>query len=146
MPIQGTYLPSPSEWARNQAELYERSGGTEGTTLKGQPVVILTTIGARTGGLRKTPLMRVEHGGEYAVVASRGGAPDHPQWYFNLKANPHVEVQDGPHRADFTAREVFGEERNVWWARATEVWPAYDDYQAKTDRRIPVFVLSPGAP
>lgn len=141
MTLSGEYLPSPSDWAREQAELYESSGGLEGTTLKGQPVVVLTTVGARTGGLRKTPLMRVEHDGSYAVVASRGGAPQHPQWYFNLVANPIVELQDGPVVASFQAREVTGAEKDEWWQRAVEVWPPYDEYQAKTTRQIPVFVL-----
>lgn len=143
MPLEGRYIPSPSDWARQQAELYEESGGSEGTTLKGKPVVVLTTVGARTGGLRKTPLMRVEHDGVYAVVASRGGAPEHPQWYFNLVANPEVELQDGPVRGDYVAREVHGDEKVIWWGRALEVWPAYDEYQAKTERQIPVFLLEP---
>ena len=142
MPLDGTYLPSTSDWAREQAELIERSGGTEGLTLSGRPVVVLTTRGARTGALRKTALMRVEHAGEYAVVASRGGAPKHPQWYFNLVADPHVELQDGPERHDYTARLVEGADRAVWWARAVEAFPPYADYQEKTERVIPVFVLT----
>lgn len=143
MTLEGTYLPSPSQWARDQAELIERTDGSEGGTLKDQPVVVLTTIGARTGGLRKTPLMRVEHDGDYAVVASMGGAPKHPQWYFNLVANPHVELRDGPNVGQYRAREVTGDEKSVWWSRAVEVWPPYDDYQKKTEREIPVFVLEP---
>jgi len=143
MPLEGTYLPSPSDWAREQAELYEESGGVEGTTLKGKPVVVLTTVGARTGGLRKTPLMRVEHEGTYAVVASRGGAPKHPQWYFNLVANPLVILQDGPNTAEYIAREVTGDEKTLWWGRSVEVWPDYANYQLKTTRPIPVFVLEP---
>lgn len=143
MPLEGTYLPSPSDWAREQAELYEESGGVEGTTLKGKPVVVLTTVGARTGGLRKTPLMRVEHEGTYAVVASRGGAPKHPQWYFNLVANPLVMLQDGPNTAEYIAREVTGDEKTLWWGRSVEVWPDYANYQLKTTRPIPVFVLEP---
>lgn len=143
MSLEGEYLPSPSRWARDQAELYESSGGTEATTLKGKPVVILTTVGARTGGLRKTPLMRVERDGLYAVVASRGGAARHPQWYFNLVANPEVRLQDGEVTGDFVAREVFGPEKREWWKRAVEVWPSYDDYQVSTKRQIPVFVLEP---
>ena len=141
MPLQGEYAPSPSDWARKQAETYEASGGTEATTLRGLPVVVLTTVGARTGKLRKTPLMRVEHDGTYAVVASRGGAPKHPVWYHNLKAHPAVELQDGPVKQDLRAREVTGEERAIWWARAVEAFPDYADYQTKTDRQIPVFVL-----
>lgn len=143
MPLDGEYEPSPTAWAREQAELYEASGGTKGTTLRGVPVVLLTSVGAKSGKLRKTPLMRVEHGGEYAVVASLGGAPKHPVWYHNLAANPHVELQDGPEKRDYTAHEVFGEERELWWERAVKVWPDYAEYQKKTDRVIPVFVLRP---
>jgi deazaflavin-dependent oxidoreductase (nitroreductase family) len=143
MPLQGEYAPSPSDWARKQAETYEASGGTEATTLRGLPVVVLTTVGARTGKLRKTPLMRVEHEGRYAVVASQGGAPEHPSWYFNLLADPNVELQDGPVRQDMVAREVDGDERAAWWRRAVEAFPSYREYQFKTKRTIPVFVLEP---
>lgn len=141
MPLTGEYAPSTSEWARKQAEVYEQSGGTEGTTLHGRPVVILTTVGARSGKLRKTALMRVEHDGDYAVVASLGGAPKHPVWYFNILAQPHVELQDGPEKHDYIAREVTGDEKRVWWERAVEAFPNYASYQEKTDREIPVFVL-----
>ena len=113
MPLKGEYAPSTSDWAREQAELYEQSSGTEGTTLRGMPVIVLTSIGAKSGKLRKTALMRVEHEGEYAVVASLGGAPKHPVWYYNLKTNPHVELQDGPVTRDYLAREVTGEEKAV---------------------------------
>ena len=130
------------DWARKQAELLERSGGTEGTTLNGMPVVLMTTKGNKTGKLRKTPLMRVEHDGEYAVVASLGGAPKHPVWYYNVKAEPLVELQDGPDKADYLAREVIGDEKAVWWDRAVAAYPDYADYQRKTDREIPVFVLT----
>ena len=143
MPLKGEYAPSTSNWAREQAELYEQSSGTEGTTLRGMPVIVLTSVGARSGKLRKTALMRVEHEGEYAVVASLGGAPKHPVWYYNLKANPHVELQDGPEKRDYLAREVTGEEKAVWWERAVAAYPPYADYQAKTTRQIPVFVLAP---
>ena len=143
MPLTGEYAPSPSDWAREQAEKFEASGGTEAAELQGKPIILLTSVGAKTGKLRKTPLMRVEHDGEYAVVASRGGAPTHPVWYWNLVANPHVELQDGEVKRDYTAREVTGDERAVWWERALETWPAYADYQTKTDRIIPVFVLTP---
>jgi deazaflavin-dependent oxidoreductase (nitroreductase family) len=119
------------------------SGGTEGTELQGRPVILLTTIGAKTGKVRKTPLMRVEHDGEYAVVASLGGAPKHPVWYYNIKAHPHVELQDGTVTRDYEAREVFGDEKAIWWERAVETWPDYAKYQEKTDRQIPVFVLTP---
>ena len=142
MPLTGEYEPSPTAWAREQAEVYERSGGREGTTLRDRPVVLLTSVGARTGKLRKTPLMRVEDGGRYAVVASLGGAPKHPVWYHNLVANPQVELQDGPVKRDYLAREVFGEERDEWWRRAVEAWPDYASYQERTSRVIPVFVLT----
>jgi deazaflavin-dependent oxidoreductase (nitroreductase family) len=145
MPLEGEYEPSPTQWVRKQVELYESSGGTEGTTLQGSnmPVVVLTSRGARSGKLRKTPVMRVEHEGRYAVVASLGGSPKHPVWYFNLRSDPHVELQDGPVKRDMTAREVTGEEKAAWWERAVAAYPAYDDYQKKTDREIPVFVLEP---
>ncbi|MFF6911001.1 nitroreductase/quinone reductase family protein [Streptomyces sp. NPDC012466] len=145
MPLEGEYEPSPTQWVRKQVELYESSGGTEGTTLQGStmPVVILTSRGARSGKLRKTPVMRVEHEGRYAAVASLGGSPKHPVWYFNLRADPHVELQDGPVKRDMTAREVTGEEKAAWWERAVAAYPAYADYQKKTDRDIPVFVLEP---
>jgi deazaflavin-dependent oxidoreductase (nitroreductase family) len=143
MPIEGEYEPSSTDWVREQVEEYEGSGGTKGTTLRGMPVVILTSRGAKSGKIRKTPLMRVEHGGDYAVVASQGGAPTHPVWYYNLVADPHVELQDGPTKADRTAREVTGDEKAVWWERAVAAYPDYADYQKKTDRSIPVFVLEP---
>ena len=143
MPLTGEYEPSTSDWARDNAEVYMASGGKEGTELKGKPVILLTTIGAKTGKVRKTPLMRVEHNGEYAVVASLGGAPKHPVWYFNIKANPRVELQDGTETHDYEAREVLGREKAIWWERAVEAWPDYADYQRKTDRQIPVFVLTP---
>jgi F420H(2)-dependent quinone reductase len=143
MPLTGEYEPSAFQWARDQVDLYERSGGTEGTDMQGKPVIILTSLGAKSGKIRKTPLMRVEHDGQYAVVASLGGAPQHPVWYYNLTANPNVELQDGPVRRDYVAREVTGEERSAWWERAVEAWPDYAEYQKKTTRTIPVFVLTP---
>ncbi len=142
MPLTGEYEPSTSDWAREQAELYESSGGTEGTEMRGMPIILLTTVGSKSGRLRKTPLMRVEHGGEYAVVASLGGAPKNPVWYYNIVREPHVELQDGPDRADYTAQEVTGDEKAVWWERAVAAYPDYADYQTKTDRQIPVFVLT----
>jgi deazaflavin-dependent oxidoreductase (nitroreductase family) len=141
MPLTGEYEPSPSQRTREQVELYESSGGTKGLTLRGVPCVILTTVGARSGKLRKAALMRVEHDGVYAVVASMGGAPKHPVWYHNVVANPHVELQDGPQKWDMVAREVTGEEKELWWKRAVEVWPDYAEYQKRTERQIPVFVL-----
>ncbi|MEV0773272.1 nitroreductase family deazaflavin-dependent oxidoreductase [Nocardia salmonicida] len=143
MPLTGEYAPSTSDWAREQAETYENSGGAEGTSLQGKPVILLTTKGAKSGKLRKTPLMRVEHDGEYAIVASLGGAPKNPVWYHNIKADPHVELRDGTTTKDYTAREVVGDERAQWWERAVAAWPDYDEYTKKTDRVIPVFVLTP---
>ncbi|WP_326665900.1 nitroreductase family deazaflavin-dependent oxidoreductase [Streptomyces sp. NBC_00385] len=143
MPLQGEYEPSPTPHVRDQVEQYESSGGTKGTTMRGMPVIVLTTLGARSGKIRKTPLMRVEHDGSYAVVASLGGAPRHPVWYHNLTADPRAELQDGPVRRDMTAREVTGEEKALWWERAVEAYPDYADYQEKTDRQIPVLVLEP---
>lgn len=143
MPLHGDYEPSTQQWVRDQVELYERSGGTEGTTLRGMPVIVLSTVGAVSGKVRKTPLMRVEHDGAYAAVASQGGAPSHPRWYHNLKAHPLVELQDGPRKGDYHAREVTGDEKAVWWDRAVAAYPDYADYQRRTDREIPVFVLEP---
>jgi deazaflavin-dependent oxidoreductase (nitroreductase family) len=145
MPVKGEYEPSTQQWVRDQVELYEGSGGTKGTTLRetGLPVVIITNLGAQSGKVRKTPLMRVEHEGRYAAVASQGGAPKHPVWYYNFLAHPLVELQDGPERRDYTAREVTGEERAQWWERAVAAFPPYAEYQKKTERQIPVFVLEP---
>ncbi|NMH98090.1 nitroreductase family deazaflavin-dependent oxidoreductase [Pseudonocardia acidicola] len=143
MSLSGEYEPSPEQWVRDQVEEYESSGGTRGTTLNGRPVIILTTRGARSGKLRKSPLMRVEHDGSYAAVASLGGAPKNPVWYYNVKADPQVELQDGPERRDYTARELTGDEKATWWDRAVAAFPDYADYQRKTDREIPVFVLEP---
>ena len=145
MPLEGDYEPSPAPWVREQVELYESSDGTEGGTLwdTGLPVVILTTRGATSGKIRKVPLMRVEHEGRYAAVASKGGAPLHPVWYFNLQADPRVELQDGAVRQDMTAREITGDEKAEWWDRAVAAYPAYAEYQENTDRVIPVFILEP---
>jgi F420H(2)-dependent quinone reductase len=143
MPLEGEYEPSAAQWVRDQVETIESSGGTEGTTLRGKPVIVITNRGAKTGKLRKTPLMRVEHNGTYAAVASQGGAPTHPVWYYNLVAEPHVELQDGPVKQDMTARLVTGAERAAWWERAVAAFPDYADYQKQTDREIPVFVVEP---
>ncbi|SDK35477.1 deazaflavin-dependent oxidoreductase, nitroreductase family [Nonomuraea maritima] len=145
MPLKGEYEPSTAQWVREQVELYESSGGTQGTTLRdtGLPVIVMTNLGAKSGKIRKTPLMRVEHEGRYAVVASQGGAPKHPIWYHNLKAEPLVELQDGPVKQDMRAREVTGAEKAEWWQRAVAAFPPYAEYQKKTDREIPVFVLEP---
>jgi F420H(2)-dependent quinone reductase len=146
MPLNGEYEPSPTKWVRDQVALYESSGGTKGTTLRGMPVVVLTTIGARSGKLRKAALMRVEHDGRYAVVASLGGGPKNPVWYANVVANPHVELQDGPDKWDMLAHEATGDEKALWWERAVAAYPDYAKYQQKTDREIPVFVLEPVEP
>jgi deazaflavin-dependent oxidoreductase (nitroreductase family) len=146
MPLTGEYEPSADERARSQAETYEATDGREDNTLRGRPIIVLTSVGARSGKLRKTALMRVEHEGEYAVVASKGGAPEHPVWYWNLRANPHVELQDGATKLDYDAHLAEGEEYDAWWARANETWPDYAAYQSRTERRIPVFVLSPRKP
>jgi deazaflavin-dependent oxidoreductase (nitroreductase family) len=143
MALTGEYKPSTSEWARKQAETFEASDGAEANLLRGKPIIVLTTVGAKSGALRKTALMRVEHDGRYAVVASKGGAPVAPQWYWNLLKNPHVELQDGDVKRDYVARELSGDERAEWWGYATDVWPDYDAYQAKTDRLIAIFVLEP---
>ena len=143
MPLEGAYEPSPSQWVREQVELYERTGGREGATLRdtGLPVVIVTTRGNKTGKVRKTPLMRVAHEGEYALVASMGGAPRNPVWYHNLVADPGaLMIQDGPEPFDAVARLVTGEERALWWDRAVEAFAPYAEYEAKTEREIPVFV------
>jgi deazaflavin-dependent oxidoreductase (nitroreductase family) len=143
MPLTGEYAPSTAGWARKQVERYEATDGKEANDLRGRPIIVLTSLGAKTGKLRKTPLMRVEHEGLYAVVASQGGAPKHPVWYFNLKANPLVELQDGPTKRDYLARELSGDEKAIWWERAVETWPDYAKYQTRTNRQIPVFVLEP---
>ena len=144
-PLEGEYEPSPYGWVRDQVAEYEASGGTRANTLldTGLPVIVVTSRGHRSGKLRKTPLMRVEHDGEYALVASQGGAPQHPSWYFNLTADPEaVTIQDGPEPFDVRVREVEGAERDEWWARAVEAYPPYAEYQERTERQIPVFVAT----
>ena len=145
MPIEGEYEPSPQGWVRDQVAEYESSGGTRATTLRetGLPVVVITNRGVRSGKVRKTPLMRVEHDGRYAAVASQGGAPEHPKWYYNFRAEPRVELQDGPRKQAMIARELTGDERAEWWARAVAAYPPYAEYQQRTSRLIPVFVLEP---
>ncbi len=145
MALTGEYVPSSAEWVRNQVDLYESSGGTEGTTLRdtGLPVVIVTSLGAKSGKIRKTPLMRVEHEGSYVLVASQGGAPTHPVWYQNLKSHPEVDIQDGPSKGSYRVRELSGDERAEWWERAVAAFPNYAEYQTKTDRQIPVFLAEP---
>jgi deazaflavin-dependent oxidoreductase (nitroreductase family) len=145
MTLTGEYQPSPSEWVRNQVAAYERSGGQEANTLldTGLPVIIVTTRGNRSGAIRKTPLMRVEHDGQYVLVASQGGSPTHPVWYYNLKADPNsVAIQDGPEPFDVEVRELSGPERDTWWERAVAAYPPYAEYQTRTDRQIPVFLAT----
>jgi deazaflavin-dependent oxidoreductase (nitroreductase family) len=143
MPIEGEYLPGTWDLARDQVARIEASGGTEGLEMGGAPCVVLWTRGRKSGAVRKSPLIRVEHEGTYAAVASMGGAPKHPWWYLNLKADPNVTVQDGTEVRDYVAREATGDEKAEWWQRATAVWPSYDDYQAKTERVIPLVLLEP---
>ncbi|KGJ71909.1 nitroreductase [Cryobacterium roopkundense] len=143
MPLIGEYEASTAQWVRDQVNLYESSGGTDGTTLRGMPVIVLTTLGVKSGKLRKAPLMRVEHEGRYAAIASLGGSPKNPGWYANVVAHSLVELQDGTERWDMIAREVTGDEKAVWWERAVAAFPDYADYQTNTDRVIPVFVLEP---
>jgi deazaflavin-dependent oxidoreductase (nitroreductase family) len=143
MPLEGEYEPSTWKFAADHVERYERSGGTEATTMRGMPVVVITHRGRRTGKLRKSPVMRVEHDGKYAAVGSLGGSPKNPVWVYNLRANPDITVQDGPDVYDVRAREVTGAEKAEWWKRATDAYPPYDEYQAKTERIIPLFVLEP---
>ncbi len=144
MPLDGEYEPSPAQWVRDQVQEYESSGGQRANTLldTGLPVVIVTTRGSQTGKIRKMALMRVEHQGRYALVASLGGAPKNPVWYYNVKADPNVTIQDGPEALDFRVREVTGDEKAEWWTRAVAAYPPYADYQEKTDRQIPVFVAT----
>jgi deazaflavin-dependent oxidoreductase (nitroreductase family) len=143
MPLTGEYEPGALDFSRDQVELYERTGGAEGADNQGRPVILLTSVGAKSGKLRKSPLMRVEHDGRYAVVASLGGAPKNPVWYYNLVANPHVELQDGPVKKDYQAVEVHGEDYDAWFERAVAAWPDYAEYQKKTTRKMPIFVLTP---
>jgi deazaflavin-dependent oxidoreductase (nitroreductase family) len=147
MAIEGEYVPSTAAWVRDQVDEYEGSGGTKGTTLRetGLPVVIVTNTGAKTGAVRKTPLMKVEQDGVYLAVGSKGGAPENPVWVYNLRQNPQVVVQDGPQTWEMTAREISGDERARWWDIAVAAFPNYADYQKKTERLIPVFVLERSA-
>jgi len=148
MAISGEYEPSPEKWVRDQVEAYEASGGSRANTLRdtGLPVVIVTSIGASSGKIRKAPLMRVEYDGRYALVASQGGAPKHPTWYFNLMSHPHIELQDGPVPQDMTVRLLDGDEKAEWWERAVDAFPNYAVYQTRTDREIPVFLAEPASP
>ena len=145
MTIQGEYVPSKADWVREQVARYEATDGAEANTLRGSddPVVVITSLGAKSGKVRKNPVMRVEKDGKYVAIASLGGAPRNPEWYHNFLAHPEVDLQDGAVRKSYRARLLDGEEREQWWAYAVETWPTYGDYQRKTDRRIPVFLLEP---
>jgi deazaflavin-dependent oxidoreductase (nitroreductase family) len=143
MPLTGEYEPGTSAWSRRNVEEYEATNGEKGGRLRDRPVIVLTSVGAKTGKLRKTALMRVEHQGDYAVVASLGGSPSNPAWYHNLVKNPNVELQDRATKGDYKAHEATGEEKATWWKCAVDTWPDYADYQKKTKRQIPVFVLEP---
>ena len=141
MALTGTYEPSPSDWVREQVEQFEASNGQEANTLNGDPIVVITSVGAKSGKLRKNPVMRVERDGTYVAIASKGGAPEQPEWYYNLVEHPEVELQDGSEKHTYLARIAQGEERADWWAHAVATWPTYGEYQKKTDREIPVFLL-----
>jgi deazaflavin-dependent oxidoreductase (nitroreductase family) len=142
MPLEGEYSPSTSGWARRQAEEFEGSNGAKANTIQGRPIVLVTNVGAKSGKLHKTALMRVEHDGEYLIVASKGGSHEHPGWTYNVRAHPHVELQDGAEKHDYVARELEGAERETWWARAVDAYPPYAAYQKRTDRLIPIFLLT----
>jgi len=145
MTLQGTYVPSKADWVREQVEAFESSNGAEANTLRGgsDPIVVITSVGAKSGNLRKNPVMRVERDDEYVAIASKGGAPDQPEWYYNFLAHPEVELQDGPVRKTYSVRLLSGDERADWWQHAVSTWSTYASYQTKTDREIPVFLLSP---
>lgn len=143
MPLTGTYAPSSVGWVREQAETYEATGGAEANTFRDRPIVVMTSVGVRSGALRKNPVMRIEHEGEYALVASNGGSTAHPGWYRNIVEHPHVELQDGAVRRDYVAREVRGGEKRAWWQRALAAYPDFAEYQAAVEREIPLFVLTP---
>lgn len=143
MALTGEYVPSSSEWVRNQVAEYEASNGEKANTLPGTsyPIVVITSVGAKSGNLRKNPVMRVERDGSYLAVASKGGAPENPEWYYNFVAHPEVELQDGAEVHTYTARVLEGDEREDWWQHAVATWPTYGEYQTKTDRQIPLFLL-----
>jgi deazaflavin-dependent oxidoreductase (nitroreductase family) len=145
MTIQGEYVPSKQDWVREQVERFESTNGAEANTLRdtGEPIVVITSIGAKSGKVRKNPVMRVEKDGKYVAVASKGGAPQHPEWYFNFVAHPVVDLQDGPEKKAYRARLLSGQERTQWWQYAVDTWPTYAEYQKRTDREIPVFLLEP---
>ncbi len=145
MALQGTYVPSKADWVREQVEAFEASGGAEANTLRnsGDPIVVITSVGAKSGNLRKNPVMRVERDGQYVAIASKGGAPDQPEWYFNFLARPEVELQDGAVKKTYSVRLLAGDERTQWWDYAVATWSTYGEYQKKTEREIPVLLLTP---
>lgn len=145
MTLQGEYVPSKADWVREQVEKFEATDGREANTLRdtGYPIVVITSVGAKSGYLRKNPVMRVERDGKYVAIASKGGAPDQPEWYFNFLANPEVDLQDGAVKKTYKARVLEGDERTEWWQYAVDTWGTYAEYQKKTDREIPVFLLEP---
>jgi len=145
MTLQGEYVPSKAGWVREQVEKFEASNGAEANTLRdtGDPIVVITSVGAKSGKLRKNPVMRVERDGKYVAIASKGGAPEQPEWYYNFVAHPEVDLQDGAEKKTYRARVVEGDERAEWWQYAVDTWPTYASYQKKTDRQIPVFLLEP---
>lgn len=143
MSIDGEYVPSPATWVRNQVEKFEETNGAKANTIQGRPIVVITSLGHVSGKVRKNPVMRVEHDGVYAAVASKGGAPENPSWVANFLANPEVDLQDGPVKKTYRAAIVEGPDRSAWWERAVAAFPQYAEYQVKTDREIPVFLLTP---
>lgn len=145
MAIEGEYVPSNQQWVRDQVEAFEASNGAEANTLErtGDPIVVITSLGAKSGKVRKNPVMRVERDGKYLAVASKGGAPENPEWFHNLVTHPEVDLQDGPVKKSYKARIVHGEERADWWEHAVKTWPTYAEYEKKTDREIPLFLLEP---
>ncbi|KAJ1684629.1 hypothetical protein LUZ63_020384 [Rhynchospora breviuscula] len=143
MTLSGTYVPSKTQWVRENVAEYEATDGREGGELGGYPVVVITSIGARSGNLRKNPVMRVERDGAYLAVASKGGADDNPEWFHNFVAHPEVDLQDREHKATYTVRRLEGAERADWWEHAVATWPTYAEYQTKTEREIPLFLLEP---
>jgi deazaflavin-dependent oxidoreductase (nitroreductase family) len=145
MTLQGEYVPSKADWVREQVAKFEATDGAEANTLRdtGYPIVVITSVGAKSGALRKNPVMRVERDGRYVAVASKGGAPDQPEWYYNFVAHPEVDLQDGAEKKTYRARVLEGDERAEWWQYAVDTWPTYASYQEKTERQIPVFLLEP---
>jgi F420H(2)-dependent quinone reductase len=147
MALQGTYVPSKHQWVRDQVAAYEQSNGERANTLRdtGYPIVVITSVGAKSGNLRKNPVMKVERDGRYVAIASKGGSPENPEWYHNFVTHPEVELQDGAKKHTYTARLLSGDERSEWWDYAVATWPTYAEYRKRTTREIPVFLLEPAA-